>query len=575
MNDITVGEWLYRLRNGAKAVIAQRAHLNAINVFPVADRDTGSNLSSLMQGLLSIKSATTYQVLAKIINRTALQTARGNSGTIMCQFLCHFTPQQASDRIVLSDWVQYFILAAKEAAKALESPAEGTVITLMSAASEILASVGQLHDDLTDLLAHCLPKIKIALNKTTHQNAALQASSVVDAGALGFYCFLEGMLKTDEIEHCEPATECKIDHKLHQLSHKPQFRYCTEILFEHCEKPHSPLRDMLSQYGDSMILAGSDLLYRLHIHTNDPAAVVKTIANQANIIEHKVDDMFIQFRLEHEPKKKLAIVTDSIADIPPQLLEKYLIHVLPVEVFIEENAFQDKLTVSNETVAAAILDNKLVQTSSPNSELVQERLTWLTQFYDAFLFVVVAKAQSGTYDRIKSIASQLSLNYAVVDSLRNASALGLLVLEAARLAERNADLDGITHAISDIRLKSNIVVAVKDIQPMINSGRLHKLSGLFIKCARIKPLITLDDTGRGVLCGKALGFNSALQKLFKFVVEKKPRAYVISYAGEKFKAKQLADKIEVALGYPPAYIMPVSSAVMVHAGAGCVAVSML
>ncbi|MDF1795112.1 MAG: DegV family protein [Coxiellaceae bacterium] len=573
--QIHAREWLARVKNGAQAVIAQQEQLNAINVYPVADHDTGSNLASLMRGLLTIAPCDNYADLAPTLCRVALQTARGNSGTIMCQFFCHFIPQVNKDLVSTEEWVELFQQATKAAYESIENPAQGTILTVMQNASDQLSTFVAAHNDISQALTQCLPFAKQALQKTTQQLSALQQSHVIDAGACGFYYFLEGMTQASQTDTAKQSLTPTAFHLHDNVSEKPELRYCTEVLFDDCQLSATDLNKLLSQWGDSLVIAGKKPLYRIHIHTNFPTEVISALIKlQIKLLEQKVDDMLMQFQLQLPGRNKVAVITDSVADIPQQLIDQHLIHVLPIEILVDDIAFQDKLTIDHQDIQHNILQQKAIKTSSPNSYHVRHTLSALKKLYDNFLFITVAKAQSGTYNRIKNIAEDLQLNYTIIDSLRNSAAQGLLVLQAAKLA-RNNSLEQLTKHITALRLKSQIVVAIQDIQPMIRSGRLGKVSGKLIKHLKIKPLVTLDNNGSGCLHSKTFGFNSALNKLARWAAKQKPISYVISHADAEQTAKRLASKVESLVGYPPQYITQVSAAVLLHAGTGCVAVSVL
>ncbi|MDF1761587.1 MAG: DegV family protein [Coxiellaceae bacterium] len=573
-DSIHIDEWLIRVKNGAQAVITHHNEINAINVFPVADHDTGSNLASLMRGILTVEISNDFDGLSQSIRMAALRNARGNSGGIMAQFLCHFVPNKKNRSITTMDWINLFQGAVAAAVNAVEDPAAGTMLTVMQAVSTFMSKADNTTNKLTQILSNCLPVTKKALTKTTQQNAALRQSAVVDAGALGFYYFLKGMIQNTPTEFCVTATEA-LGNDQHNITDEPAYRYCTELLIHKCNHSAQQLKSLLSDQGNSVVVTGDKDSYRLHVHTNNPIPLIKSIIKIAALMDNKIDDMWMQYTVSNMPKRHIALVTDSIADIPNDLLDKYLIHVIPVEILIGNINLQDKICTNSEMIYTALQQEKVVKSASPTDHAIQTRLGWLAKNFDHILCITVAKTQSGTFDKMKRIANQLAIDCRVIDSRRNSAALGLIVLRAAKMIKQALTIDEIVQTLESehARENVNIIVAVNNIQAMIKSGRVNHLSGLLINALRLKPLVTLDNSGKGKLCAKAWGFNSALKHLVKLVVEKKPTVYAISHASCIENANQLSKRLKAALGFPPLYIIEVSTAVVLHAGIGCVAVS--
>ena len=232
-SSIHIDEWLVRLKNGAQAVIAHHNEINAINVFPVADHDTGSNLASLMRGILTVEISNDFDGLSQSIRMAALRNARGNSGGIMAQFLCHFVPNKKDRSITTMDWINLFQGAVAAAVNAVEEPADGTMLTVMQAASTFMSKADNATNELTQILSNCLLETKKALTKTTQQNAALRQSAVVDAGALGVYYFLQGMVQDTPTKFHAVVTD-SLSNDQHDITDEPAYRYCTELLIHKC-----------------------------------------------------------------------------------------------------------------------------------------------------------------------------------------------------------------------------------------------------------------------------------------------------------------------------------------------------
>lgn len=567
---------LNMFRSGAILVIENQQTFNEINVFPVADNDTGSNLASLMQGILTVNSAKRFDKLIEQLAIASLTHARGNSGTIFTQFLYGLKPAQEKKWASLTEFCEAVSVAVSQAYQALEKPVEGTILSAMKAWSEACNKYVASCHNIKELIKKTLPQVSLAVKKTSEQMAILRDAHVVDAGAAAFLTFLEGMLAERQAisdNKAElPDTNTQVEHR---LTAAPVHRYCTEAVIKNLTVGHDQLKSHIKQYGDSIVIAGDQAMSRVHIHTNDPAALLEGVSHLGELTKQKADDMLRQFEVQ-ERCFKTALVIDSSADIPQTLIDEYQIHVLPVEVVVASKSYMDRLTIDDEQVYKA-LDSKIsVATSSPNAALIERTLRQLQPFYDSFLFVTIAKSLSGTYDRIKVVAKNLGLDFVMVDSLRNSAAHGLLAYEAAKQVAAGKAIHEIASTLERKRLSSQIYVAVKDVHYMVLSGRLSKIKAGLIRFLNLKPIISLDDSGFGVLHDKAFGFKSAVKKLIS-LLEKQPGQfnYVITHANAEQDAKNLADKLTRIVGQAPLYIMPVSSAIGIHAGPGCLAIGVI
>ena len=189
--------------------------------------------------------------------------------------------------------------------------------------------------------------------------------------------------------------------------------------------------------------------------------------------------------------------------------------------------------------------------------------------------ITLSDQLSGTHKIIKSTADKQDFTKVkVVDSTRASGALGLLVIEAAKMIEDQKSFKEIVERIERLKSHANIYVAVNDVQYMIRSGRLSRTKGHLVQALKLKPIVSMDHHGKAVVAGKALGFRAALDRLIEMVKAEKPTLldYAIVHADTQGIADRLAKKVEEALGKKPAYVMPVSAVLGIHAGPGCVAI---
>ncbi|MCW5589208.1 MAG: DegV family EDD domain-containing protein [Legionellales bacterium] len=572
--------WYSAVCQGAMNLCDHIEYLNKINIFPIADGDTGNNLQSLMRSLLDYGQANeSFYLTAESLAKAALIGARGNSGTLLCQFYFGLlNPQQKPAVISITEFCDSVINAAQSARQAIENPTDGTMLSIFDAWANGCKQKLRHCKNFQDFFNHTMDLVQKALNNTQYQLDILSRAGVVDAGAQGIVFFIQGI--TDYFNQNfyfqkSQAQQYQVSEKLHEVTTKPQFRYCSEVIVNHLTCSIDEIKTLLRPFGDSLAIAGDSQQARFHFHTNDPHVFIEILENHADIKQQKVDDMLKQFELQTMPPQKIALVTDSNADIPRELLDKYHIHVLPLEVFIDDQAYLDRLTLQSDRVYQALLQKKRLQTSSPSTLVIEKQLSLLAKHYEQILIIPIAKQLSGTYDRIKGVAENLGLNYHIVDSRLSSIAQGLLVLKAAEWIAQQQPLPTILKQLETLIKKTRIYVAVEDINYMIQLGRISHTAGKIINLLRLKPIISLSPEGNGRVYGKAIGFKRAFNKIKKIAIQSKPQRYAIVHANNDSAAQQLAMELTHSLNQPPEYIMPVSSAIGIHAGPGCIAVGLI
>ena len=571
--------------NGAKEVMNNRLFLNKINVFPVADGDTGSNLFSTMHSIVH------YSELKENIKNTlesiadsAIIGARGNSGLIFAQYFQGLSEGITSEKVITPE---EFVLASKNgmqsAYDAMENPVEGTMLTTMKVFHDSLSR--ELNSQVTfdTLLERAFKNVEIAVEKTTDQLKVLKQSSVVDSGAKGFAYFIKGFLDgikghfiTKEIaEGEEIIPEIEHDHgdDLH-------FRYCTEALIEK-KSDISDLKGLLSDIGDSIIQVKGKRKIRLHVHTNEPAQVFQRLSLHGKILEQKVDDMVEQYDRIHHRKYKSVIVTDSIADLPKEILDEGQVHVVHLSLLVGEESYLDKLTVSNERLFDLAKSKKLHPTSSqPTIKAIENAYQYLLSYYENILVFSVAQALSGTYNVFVKAAEKFrdkNHNIHILDTKQNSVAEGLIVWQAIENLKNKKSVDDILDQAKRSVSNSKILVKINTLDNMIASGRLSVRAGSIAKKVGLKPIVTLDEEGKGGIFKVAFNPNKALKKILKHMEQientKGIKHYAVTYVDDPSLGKSFAEALEKAVGKPPEYITKSSGVIAMGAGKGAVAVA--
>lgn len=572
--------------NGANELIEKKDELNKINVFPVADGDTGSNLASLMQTILDsvAPNTTSVEVVLNNVADAALLGARGNSGIIFAQYLngiAHFFDQTEK---TARGFVQALNQAVSEAYQALLEPKEGTILTVIRIWAKEVQQTFTVEESLEKALLSAREKALEALKQTEFQMDVLRKNRLVDSGAKGFYIFIDGFTATfaNQLKTISEVTEEAREtvFETENITEKPTYRYCTELLLKEVTVEKSQLKSSLENMGDSLILAGSQRLLKIHIHTNQPQEVVEKIRGYGQLAQQKVDDMLLQFEVTKQRKYPIALITDSVADIPAEFLLEEQVHVLPMNILIDDASYLDKLTIDSTLLKTKEATSQKMSTAQPTVRSVDALLSFLENKYEAILVITVAAQLSGTYQLIKQRTAAKNFSpekFQIIDSQLNSAAQGLLVKAAVEQIKAGNPLADIVTEIQAIQQRSFIYVAVADLGPMLRSGRIPKGVGKIAQLLHVYPIVSLNAEGEGKLSGVAFSQRQSeakiLKKIKRLVTQNKIERLAITHADNQAEAEKVQRKLQQNQESLVDYVVASSAAIAISAGIGSVAIA--
>lgn len=578
----------YSFVSGANEVILQKAHLNEINVFPVPDGDTGTNLASLMTSIIEeARVEPTTKKTMRSIADAALVGARGNSGIIFAQYINGMMIHiEDKNEITIDDFATSVKEAVPFAYSAISNPVEGTMITVMREWSEAIYNLKETASDFLDLLTKAFEVAKKSLQETTQKLKVLQDSHVVDAGAKGFVHFVEGFVKfiktgivSKNVKSKDEVTTAidLPDHGEESLHN----RYCTEALIGGSNLNVNAIKQAVAKFGDSLVIAGNDEKVRLHIHTNEPQDFFYELRNHGKILQQKVDDMRMQYEAAHNRKHKIALVTDSIADLPQSYVDENQIYVVPMNLIIEDSNYYDKLTMTSESFYRLMDELTVYPTSAqPNLKHIENFFNFLTSYYDEIIVLTVSKEMSGTnsvFEQATKEFLELNKKIRVINTKQNSGAEGLLVMRASEEISKGKPFDEIVDLIENLIPKTKILVSVKTLKYMVRSGRVSKVTGIVGKVLNLKPVISIDENGNGIIFDKAFSIASSTKKIKAHINKVMQEVGIERYAIVHGKAMDRALEYEAIFtkmtGLKPAYIMDISPIVAMSAGLGTVAIA--
>lgn len=578
----------YAFLVGGNAVIQDQNHLNKINVFPVPDSDTGTNLASTMRSIAerAIRDHSVSSTLRSIAD-AAISGARGNSGLIFAQFLYGMSEEVKNlKRLSPKHFGESVKNATQKTYRAIISPVEGTMLTVMNDWAEAIYAQRTTTKDFAELFLSSLHVAQKSLAETPHKLAVLAKAGVVDAGAKGFVDFLEGIthfIKKGKLKHLPKPERIPEESDVPFHSDKASFshRYCSEALLVGDNMGLETIRDDLHAYGDSAIVAGSEKKARIHVHTDNPAELFYKLKDYGSIVQIKADDMLRQYEAGYERKSKIALVTDSTCDLPQAIIDAHQIHVIPFQISFGESLFLDRITITPDQFYTLLQNRKeLPKTSQPSRKVVQDFFSFLASHYESLIVVNISDKLSGTYRLSQEVASTFKDHPINVIDSRNLSVTQGLIVYRIALAIQEGKSDAETRRLAGNWIKkTRLLVDIQTLEYMVRGGRVSPLKGLIAKMLNLKPIISLDEEGKAIGFGKSFSRNQNMKKIVGMVKkmhdEKNIWNYAIVHAQNRARAEKYAGLLTQELGKSPLYIMDISPAVGVHNGIGVVGVGLI
>jgi len=586
------GKFLYyAFIAGGNQILQNQVHLNRINVFPVNDKDTGTNLASTIRSVIdNIKPHRSYEKMVNSIADASLLGARGNSGVIFAQFL-HGLSRESKNKttITLPEFAESVKRSIPYIYEAIARPVEGTILTVIKDWSEFLDSKKEAINNFEKIIIDSLNVLEKSLAETTHKLKVLNKSGFVDAGAKGFVLFIRGIIdfiKNRNIRNLVVNSDEDITliHSEEITGEEILYRFCTEAIIRNLRIGRKELNNILGKEGDSIVVAGSKDLCRMHIHTNHPAELFYKLKEIGTITYQKVDDMVRQQETVLKRKWNIALVTDSTCDLSQELIDFYQINVVPINLNFGDNHYLDKVTIQPDQFYKLLATNvEFPKTSQINEQVFTNLYSHLASHYDAIIAIHLTNQFSGTYGNSVKAGQRISKEFNkpvhVIDSKNISGALGLLVLKAARNIENGMSLESTVKSIERDVHNSKIFVSVRDLKYMIKGGRVSKPKGLMASALGLNPVISMDENGKSLLFGKTFSQTASLNKIYKHIRKisagKTVWNYIILHANNADGAREAEHNMIQMTGTKPVSVVNISPVIGMHAGNGAIAVSLI
>lgn len=296
---------------GAQNIESKKEYINELNVFPVPDGDTGTNMSmTIMSAAKEVTAISELNLtaLAKAISSGSLRGARGNSGVILSQLLRGFTKSIRDEEVIDVPALARAAVRAKETAyKAVMRPKEGTILTVARGISDKAVELAEEIDDLEEFLGKIIEEGEAVLAQTPDMLPVLKEAGVVDSGGQGLIEVLKGAYDAflgKEVDYSAitpgtPSVTAKVNT---EAAADIKFGYCTEFIIlldkEFSEKDEVSFKAYLESIGDSIVCVADDDVVKVHVHTNDPGLAIQKALTFGQLSKMKIDNM----REEHQEK---------------------------------------------------------------------------------------------------------------------------------------------------------------------------------------------------------------------------------------------------------------------------------
>jgi uncharacterized protein len=589
-----------RLSRGLLAGIARVAadadHLNRINVFPVPDGDTGTNLTVMLgavrTALLRHRERHAGKLL-EIVADAALDGARGNSGAILAQFF-HGACDASQDHRLLAaaQLVDAVERGASYARDALSDPREGTILTVIRDFSEELAArLASDRQDIGALLEHGLQRARQSLAATTGQLEALRRAGVVDAGAQGFVDLLLGVSEYMRLGSLRvapgggwaPAVDAEImEPPLVAEAELAGHRWCTECLVSGQDVDRRRLREALAGLGSSLVIAGGRSRAQIPTHADDPEAVFRVAGGFGTVEGRKADDMRAQQASARGGARTVAIVTDSAADLPEEVLNALDIHVVPVRIHFGERSYLDKISLDAAEFYRRMAESPVHPTTSqPPPGDFRRLYQILGSHHPGVISIHITAWGSGTFQAAASAADRAGTGAPVlaIDSRNVSIGQGLIAMRAAELAAAGHGVDEIALALDGIIAGTRSWALLGSLDHAVRGGRVAPSKRLLARLLRLEPILATFPDGRLGVGGVLPGRHDRVRRFARWVARRAGAAgggrLAVGHANAPEAGAELLAALQALIpGLEHAFLTEIGTALGVHGGPGTLAVAL-
>lgn len=569
-----------------KKIEENKEQINKINVFPVPDQDTGSNMAKTLLGIKKAIEGKEFKDLNEISEAAldgALTAAQGNAGVIYVGFLASFLPLLDKNPVNAKKLAIAFEKGAEKARKSIQNPKEGTILDVIDAARDVFKVEAEKEKDIINLFKLVTEKAREALLATREKMEIFRRANVVDAGGLGFLMILESYLEALEGEKKEVKKEEMPSEKIRRFVQVLSNRYEIVSLIENPRFNEEIIRGKLKKMGDSIDVVQIGNKTKVHIHTDYPGEVRDVMRETGSILELRTEDMAKEVVGEPSVRKvSIGIVTEgNLADLPQKVLERYQIE--PVLCIVDwpegqnlpgENIYQKMREADKRRIKT------FPKTTQPSPKSYFDAFKKQLQKFDKVLCITLSHKLSGCYNSAcqgkEMMGEEEKARVYILDSLQAVASQGLLVLRAIELIQEQREINEVIEELKKLIPKTHLYAILEDPKWLEAGGRMSKSQANWIrriKKINLHPLVTIKD---GVVTKAGIIFaRDTAEALFKKIAKESQKArkegkrirIIIGHADNPEGAEKLRQRLKEIKAEVP-FISLASPVVCSHTGPG-------
>ena len=532
MKIITPKELKKMILCSCERIARDKESINKINVFPVPDQDTGNNLAKTLAGISEILKSKEYESIETLsgdVLDAALSSAQGNAGVIYTGFLAGFLSQLDSSEITAKKLAGAFRKGAERARQSVQNPKDGTILDVISAAAWTFEKESEEQNDIDAILKLAIKNASEALLETREKMGIFKKANVVDAGGLGFVMILESYLEALKDKKISSSIESKPSEKIKNIIQIISARFEVVALIENPRINDAEMRKTLSRFGNSLDIVQIKRKMKIHIHTDLPEEVTKTIKQNGQIITLRTQDMTKEILGEPSMKKvSIGLITDQLANLTDKIVERYKIDVVPyIYDWPEESILRGENIYQKMRDAASKEIKDLPRTSQPAPK----------QFLDAFkkklaegfkdvICINFSSKLSGGYNSACQardlLPEEQKQRIHIFDSLNATAGQALIVLKAIEFIQMQKEWREI---ISELKKESETVKLYgipQDPKWLEWGGRITHTQAQWLRNLQkigVNPILGIKN-GKLERAGFKIGAKEMPDALFKEVMAK-------------------------------------------------------
>ena len=572
---------------------AGRDELNRINVFPVPDGDTGTNMCLTLRAVAGALRnlgdggnggvALPLPHVAETMAQASVRGARGNSGMMLSQFLLGFR-EGIGDRLRLNsrELAAAIGIGFERLRTSLDEPMEGTILTVARATADEAGRAGA-ESDIRLFMRRIVTRAEEALARTPELLAVLKVAGVVDAGAKGFVRFLEGVKRLiEEGQIAEGAVDRVVEGSnaaaQTEVEADRDYRYCTELMVrspEGASPDPAAVRKALRAHGGSIVVLATGDLLKAHVHTDAPEAVFQLASGWGTLESTKADDM----RAQHQAlqaRRPIAFVSDTACDLPDELVLQYDIGLVPMQLIVDDHVYRDRLELTAPEFFKRMRAGLDASTSQPAPQAFEDAYQDAARAGDHVIAVTVSSGLSGTNANAVAAAKRFDSNGArltVVDSRTASLGEGLLVVRGVELAAAAWQPEAIVRELARVRGQSGGFFTVDNFERLVRSGRIGRGRAWLGTKLNLKPVMSLTIEGKIEPVARARGREGARKRLLELLdqaLTPRPKALRLGVVHGDIAEFAETLRAELVARYRPiqCLVTPITPVIAAHAGIG-------